>query len=155
MKTIYNEAIAAVEDGAKFRVDFEHRSLKINGKYIIKDGEYEGELGVDPFENMTTILSEIERLYEEYKNSIPSERSQNKIRVYFNALKENEIADEDMMYGEHREVAQIRLELYLLCCIINDTFQWSELPPYCSYYWQSKKDKNLIILRDWIEPKSE
>lgn len=155
MKTIYSEAIAAVEDGARFKVDFEHRNLKINGKYVIKNGEYNGELGIDPFENMTTILSEIERLYEEYKYSIPSERSQSKGRVYFRALKESEIDDEDMMYGEHRDVAQVRLELYILCCIINDTFQWNELPAYCSYYWQSKKDKDLVILRNWVEPKSE
>lgn len=46
MNNIYKESIQAVEDGANFKVDFQSRSLKVNGKYVIRNGEYEGELGV-------------------------------------------------------------------------------------------------------------
>lgn len=46
MNNIYQASIQAVEDGANFRIDFQSRSLKLNGKFIIQDGRYEGELGV-------------------------------------------------------------------------------------------------------------
>lgn len=34
MENIYQEAVRAVEDGARFKVDFQTRSLKIDGKYV-------------------------------------------------------------------------------------------------------------------------
>lgn len=40
MQNIYYEVIEKVQNGAKFQVDFQQRSLKIDGKYIIKNGEY-------------------------------------------------------------------------------------------------------------------
>lgn len=46
MNNIYQEAIQAVEEGAKFKVDFQSRSLKLDGKFIIQNGKYEGDLGV-------------------------------------------------------------------------------------------------------------
>ena len=48
MNNIYQEAVQAVEQGARFSVDFLSRSLKLNGKQIIQDGKYEGNLGVKP-----------------------------------------------------------------------------------------------------------
>ena len=42
MDNIYQESIQAVRDGAKFKIDFPSRSLKLNGKYIIRNVEYEG-----------------------------------------------------------------------------------------------------------------
>ena len=40
MNNIYNESIQAVADGANFKVDFRSRSLKLNGKFVIQNGEY-------------------------------------------------------------------------------------------------------------------
>ena len=37
MQNIYYEVIEKVQNGAKFQVDFQQRSLKIDGKYIIKN----------------------------------------------------------------------------------------------------------------------
>ena len=48
MNTIYPDAVQAVEEGAKFTVDFPSRSLKVDGKQIIQNGNYEGSLGVEP-----------------------------------------------------------------------------------------------------------
>ena len=45
MDNIYQETVRAVENGARFKVDFQTRSLKVNGKYVIRDGSYEGVLG--------------------------------------------------------------------------------------------------------------
>lgn len=46
MENIYQSAIQAVENGAKFQVNFQDRSLKLDGKYIIHNGTFEGDLGV-------------------------------------------------------------------------------------------------------------
>ena len=152
MKTIYQNAVAAVENGARFQVDFKSRSLKIDGKSVISDGNFEGELGVELY-NEAECLSQLETLYSRYKYSIPSERSESKARKYFKSLPESELMDDDMMFGEQRDKAQIELELYLLCQIILG-FQW-DAKTMGTWFWQSKKDKDLVILREWVEPSNK
>ncbi len=146
MTNIYNESIEKVEQGSKFSISFEKRNLKIDGKYIIKDGQFDGSLGVEPTEN---ILTEIEQLYHRYNHSIPSARSDAKRHSYFRALPEHELADEDMLYGEHRETAQIALELYILIAIINKNLVWDEFAKD-KWFWQSPNEPSLIILKQWI-----
>lgn len=146
---IYQEAIQAVEDGANFKIDFQSRSLKLNGKYIIQNGKYEGELGVTCC-NEDEFFVKVEELYHRYKYSVPSERSESKSHQYFIALLERSLNDEDMLYGERRDRAQIELELYVLCQIL-DGFKWNS-EKLGNWFWQSKADKDLVILRNWIEP---
>ena len=67
---------------------------------------------------------QIEELYLRYKHSVPSERSTSRSRNYFPALPEKKLDDEDMLYGERRDKAQIELELYILCQLLNG-FQWN------------------------------
>lgn len=148
MNNIYQEAVQAVADGAKFKVDFQSRSLKLDGKYIIQNGKYEGDLGVlncseDDF------FTNVEELYHCYKHSVPSERSESKSRLYFKALPERELSDDAMMYGERRDKAQIKLELYILCQVLNG-FKWNP-ETMGKWFWQSKVDRDLVILRNWIE----
>ncbi len=152
MENIYQEAISAVEGGANFKVDFASRSLKMDGKYIIKNGEYEGTLGFEPAAE-SEVLAHIEDLYLRYKHSLPSERSESKSRRYFMALPEKKLSDEDMMYGERRDKAQIELELYLLCQIIQG-FNWNA-ETMGNWFWQCSTDKDLVILREWVEPKNQ
>ena len=149
MSNIYENAVRAVEDGAKFTVDFRSRSLKLNGKYLIEDGRYEGELGV-PLCSGEEFLANVEELYYRYKHSVPSERSEGKSRRYFTALSERELDDQAMLYGERRDKAQIELELYVLGQILGG-FAW--VPETMGkWFWQSKTDKDLVILRSWVEP---
>ena len=103
MENIYQETIRDVEDGAKFKIDFQSRSLKLNGKYIIQDGVFEGDLGVEPSIDTDEFLSQVEKLYYRYKNSIPSERSESKSRLYFRALPERKLSDDAMLFGEPRK----------------------------------------------------
>ena len=149
MNDIYQEAVQAVEQGARFSVDFRFRSLKLNGKYVIKDGQYDGELGISacPGEEF---FAEVEELYRRYKHSVPSERSESRSRRYFKALSERELSDEDMLYGWRRDTAQLMLELYFLCQILNG-FTWNS-ETMGHWFWQSKNDKDLVILREWVEP---
>jgi len=149
MSNIFQQAIQAVEHGAKFNVDFASRSLKLNGKYIIQDGMYEGELGVLSC-NFDEFLTRVEELYHCYKHSIPSERSMSKSRRYFMALPETNLDNEAMMFGERRDKAQIELELYILCQILGG-LQW-DAGTMGKWFWQSKNDKDLVILREWVEP---
>lgn len=147
MENIYQNTIRAVEGGANFRIDFETRSLKLKDKFIIKNGEYEGELGIQKCAE-DEFFSKVEELYGRYKHSIPSERSESTSRRYFIALPENELSDEDMLYGCRRDKAQIELELYILCQIING-LKWSDAMG--RWFWQSKEEKELVILRQWVE----
>lgn len=149
MSNINENAVRAVDDGAKFTVDFRSRSLKLNGKYLIEDGRYEGELGV-PLCSGEEFLANVEELYYRYKHSVPSERSEGKSRRYFTALSERELDDQAMLYGERRDKAQIELELYVLGQILGG-FAW--VPETMGkWFWQSKTDKDLVILRSWVEP---
>lgn len=149
MDNIYQEAVQAVEDGAGFSVDFPSRTLKVGGKRIIQDGKYEGSLGVEPCTG-AEFLSRVEELYRAYKHSIPSERSESRPRRYFKALPEKELDDEDMLYGERRDKAQVELELYVLCQILSG-LKWDP-DTLGRWFWQSRQDKDLVILRQWVEP---
>lgn len=148
MDNIYQESVQAARDGAKFKIDFPSRSLKLNGKYIIQNGKYEGELGVSEC-NEDEFLANVEELYHRYKHSVPSERSESKSRRYFMALPERNLSDDAMLYGERRDKAQIELELYILCQIING-LKWDS-ETMGRWFWQSKVDKDLVILRSWVE----
>lgn len=148
MDNIYQKAIQAVRNGAKFRVDFSSRSLKLDGKYIIQDGKYEGELGVTECSEKE-FLTNVEGLYCCYKYSVPSQRSESKSQLYFKALPEKELSDDAMLYGERRDSAQIELELYILCQILGG-LRWNS--EYMGkWFWQSGVDKDLVILKNWIE----
>ena len=45
MSNIYQAAVQAVEEGAKFSIDFASRSFKLGGKPVIRNGQYEGRVG--------------------------------------------------------------------------------------------------------------
>lgn len=148
-KNIYQEAVRAVEEGAGFKVDLQRRNLKIDGRHVIRDGQYEGTLGVE-FRSAEEFLADVEELYRHYKHSIPSERSLGKSRLYFRALPEKDLDDGAMLYGQRRDKAQIALELYVLCGIIAG-FGWDP-ETMGRWFWQSRNDKDLVILREWVEP---
>lgn len=148
MDTIYQQAIEAVRNGARFKVDFPSRSLRLDGRYVIRDGRFEGELGIPPC-GTGEFLWDMEVLYCRYKHSVPSERSECKARQYFKALPEKQLDDGDMLYGESRDVAQITLELYLLGWIILGP-GW-DTETMGRWFYQGKRDKDLVILRDWVE----
>lgn len=149
MENIWNEAQEKVHNGSSFRINLEKRDLVIDGKYIIKEGQYEGSLGYDTNFPVNDLLVMAEGFYWQYRHSIPSARSEARCRRYFRALPEHELSEDDMLYGENRELAQLRLELYLLIAILNSDLIWDEFAKGY-WFWQSDKYKSLIILRQWI-----
>lgn len=147
MENLFDKAFFAVVEGAKFHVDFESRSLKVNGEYLVKDGITEYKLGT--LSDEKTFLMNVEDNYRLYKHSVPSERSESKSRKYFSALPERELSDDDMMYGIPRDVAQAQLEIYILHQILLG-IKWEEY--WGKWFWQSPNDSDLVLLRKWFEP---
>ena len=147
-ESIWKYANEAVENGASFEVDFESKSLKINKKYVIKNGECERELGFEKGIEMNEIIEMIEALYQTYKYSVPSEREDSKRHHYFKALKAEDLTDGQMCTNQMRSITRLQLELYILIQIINSNFVWTD--DLGKWFWQSKNDKDLIILKSWV-----
>lgn len=158
MKRIIEDTGDLVFNGAKFYIDLEKRSLSVNGQYFIKDGKIQlkhADLGCWHKEDWPEekLFWALELRYRDYKHSVPSERSESHRRSYFKALPEKELSDEDMLYGESREFARYELESFLLAMIMCGAFKWKE--EWGSWFWQSPKDPDFVILRKWIEPAEE
>ena len=151
--TIYEELIRRVSDGESFYINFKNRAMKIGKKFIIADGVYDTERKLIDYNctDMKEILREIEKLYENYKYSLPSERSDSKRRKYFKALSIEELPDDKLTTAKRREVARAKLEGFILCTVLSDKFKWTE--DMGSWFWQSKNDSDLVILRNWVENK--
>ena len=143
----YDEIINAVENGAKFTINFQKRTCRVNGKIVMSEEDKPKDT---PYLTHAVVLFAIEQRYKAYKHSVPSERSESHRRYYFKALPEKELSDEDMMYGERREVARCKLELYILIQLLRGNLAWENR--WGRWFWKSENDKDLIILRDWIEP---
>ena len=156
--TIYRELVERVSNGETFHIDFEKRTMKVGKEFLIKDGEYDTSrelfYGDDDRITLDLILWNIGVLYFVYKRSLPSERSDKKRRTYFKALSMDELTDSQLMQAERREVAQAELEGYILCTILENKFVWEE-DQLGKWFWQSKGDSDLVILRKWIERKGE
>lgn len=145
------ELIERVDNGERFHIDFEKRNMKVGKTYLIKDGEYDTSRELIQFEEgFEFMMKTIYQLYLGYKYSMPSERSENKRKKYFKALSIEELSDIDLALGKSREVAQAELEGFILCMILTGMFKWNE-ERLGKWFWQSKGDPDLIILKKWIE----
>lgn len=148
MTDLFKETRQKVCDGARFSINFENRSMKINGKYVIKDGKAECEIP-----SIVKDIAELTKFYDRFYNSVPSERSDNKRKTYFRALSEKDLSDDDMMYGERRETAQFELEYALLSAIINEDLKWEHFQndnPKANWFWQSTSHPSFVIFKKWI-----
>ena len=155
--SIYLELIERVSDGESFHIDFEKRNMKVGRDYLIKDGEFDESKELFPklYEpyDLYSALHMIRELYRNYKYSLPSERSDNKRKKYFKALPMEEITDEQLMVAERREIAQASLEGLVLCLIVSEQLVWDENVMQGKWFYQSKSDPDLVLLRSWVEGK--
>ena len=157
--SIQRELIERVSGGEHFHIDFEKRNMKVGNDYLIKDGKFDESrkllYSADSYElqNLHGILRKLEQLYERYKYSLPSERSDSKRRKYFKALPMEEITDEQLMVAERRETSRAALEGFVLCMIVSGQLVWDEDVMQGKWFWQSKADPDLVVLRSWVEGK--
>ena len=158
----YTNTIKSVAHGSTFTINLNEKNLRVNGKYIIKNGQFcpkkDGTPSVfsgspaEIFSDKTTedIRSDIRTLYDEYKYSRPTERSGRKQRTAFRALYYDELPDE-ALYGEPRDVAQCALELYILLLAMSKRVEWSEFATNPKHhFYKDEIDGDLIILKDWF-----
>ena len=154
--SIYLELIERVDNGETFHVDFEKRSMKVGKDYLIKNGEYDADrtlfpkLYDEPYD-LHSVLHQIRELYRNYKYSLPSERSDSKRKKYFKALSVDELTDEQLMCARKRETTQAALEGFILCSVLAGHLVWDENIMTGTWFWQSKSDADLVLLRKWIE----
>ena len=129
--------------------------MKVGKEYLIKNGEYDTsrevfDMGHREIYDLYSVLHMLRMLYQNYKYSLPSERSDSKRKKYFKALPIEEIPDDKLFIAERRESAQARLEGFILCAIITGQFKWDE-EIMGKWFYQSENDPDLVILRSWIE----
>lgn len=156
---IYQKLIERVSNGDTFHIDFEKRTMKVGKEYLIEpDKEYTseelfGKLYDKPY-SLQVVLHMIIELYRNYKHSLPSERSDSKRKKYFKALSVDELTDEQLMCSQKREAAQAALEGFILCSVIAGHLYWDEEIMEGKWFWQSRSDSDLVILRSWVENKN-
>ena len=152
--SIYLELLERVSNGESFHINFEKRNMKVGNDYLIKESEFdESKELISGSYDIKTTLNMIEELYKGYKYSLPSERSDNKRRKYFKALPMEEITDEQLMTAERREFSQAVLEGFVLCMIVSGQLVWDEKVMQGKWFYQSKSDPDLVLLRTWVEGK--
>lgn len=151
--TIYDELVRRVSDGESFYINFKNRAMKIGKKFIIADGVYDAERQLINYDyaDIQDVLRKIESLYADYKYSLPSERSDSKYRKYFKALSMGELPDDKLLTAQRREVTRAKLEGFILCLILSGKFHWTK--EMGSWFWVSRTDPDLVILKSWIENK--
>ncbi len=140
--SIYEQYLYGVEEGKPHRISFEKNEMRLGHSYLIRDGTYDGELH-DTLPTMTQdeVMTEIERLYADYKRSLPNKKSRDH---YFKALDVDDLSDADMVTGELRYMAEAKLEAFVLCAKLLGKISFS------GWFWKSKADKDLVILKSWI-----
>ena len=148
--SILLELIQRVDSGESFYINFEKRTMKVGNDYLIKDGEYDSAKRLTGSMSMDDILRTIVDLYHEYKYSLPSARSESQRCKYFKALPMEKLDDFHLFNPIRREPAQARLEGFILCMILNGSFIWDE-DKLGKWFWLSKDEPDLVILRKWIE----
>lgn len=147
---IFLKGLEQVENGERFHIDFEQRTMKIGQTKLIDNGEYDTTQALydQKFDN-SRMLDKIRELYIAYKFSLPSERSDKKRKIYFKALPIDELTDEQLVCGVRREIAQYMLEAFILCTIINGDFVWDD-EIHGKWFYQDKHEQDLVIFKKWI-----
>lgn len=140
----------AAEEERKVRIEIIGRTLTVDNNVIIDKGIYRGELGL-PVVATKVALEMIEDAYIKYKSSMPNEETNITCRSsLFKALPSQKLSDEDLISSEYRSIARIRLELTVLIMILNKSIDWDSEQLAGKWFWQSSKEKNLVLLKEWI-----
>lgn len=150
MKTLYEEVIEQVSKGVRCSVDFKKRTIRLNGK-LIKTAKRES--GIEKCENLDDWLDKVEDLYDEYKYSKPTQQSMERERKSkFHALSVsqlvNAIGHDALSNPIQRNVAQAKLEVFIVLSLIDRTFNPDEL--FAKDWFYQGADKSLIIRKDWF-----
>jgi hypothetical protein len=139
--SIYSELLERVERGAKFKIDLVQKTLKIDGKEIVLEGNLIDGTDVNSCNPWDTL----ETLYFNYKRSVPSSHH-NGNKPYFKACSVEDLNDDEIAFNEPRNQAQFALEAYVLLAGLSNWFDWKNDK---HWFWQSKMFPELVCLREW------
>lgn len=135
----FEEIFEEIRDGAKWKIDFSTRSFIVNGEKLIDNGEH---IGVQQYD-FDVAMADMN--FVAFQHSIPGKNDAT--NAYFKGQSYDQLSDLDRLIGEPRELRRLRLEFVVLECLINGAITI----PDGQWFWQSKNNKDFIILRSWIE----
>lgn len=151
---MYSELFEKIESGIRWSINLEKRNLRVGNKKYISNGVLaDGIVMPNTGMSLNDILCQIKILYQSYKTSMPSTRSEKHTRPYFKALSMNDTDTNgifDFVIGANRELARFKLEGFILQTIITGEFKWDE-HEMGKWFWRNQDDKDLVILREWID----
>jgi hypothetical protein len=139
--SLYSELLDRVSRGAKYRIDLIQKTLKIDGKDIMLEGNLIDENDVGnghPWDILET-------LYLSYKRSVPSAKYNGK--SYFKADSVEDLDDDEIAFNEPRELAQFALECYVLFASVSGKLKWMFDP---HWFYQSPVFPECVVLREWV-----
>lgn len=157
--SIYKTLLDSADDERKFYINLNTKTLKIGRKFYIKEGkikvdeeliedtdlcnilDYFGEANIK--DNPYKVIS---ILYQEFKHSVPREHWTDK--SYFKALDADELTLDELAFNFSRHFAQAMLEGYILLASMKGWLKWENEK---NWFWQDKDEKELVILKEWIE----
>ena len=146
--TIYESLIDRVKDGEDFYVNFKKGLVRVGSVSVIENNKpFDTETPLLNDDMTNNITDQLEKLYEDYKYSVASAASEHK-SSYFSAIPDGELDEFHFLTGLPRLVAQARLEIYVACLKAMGLFK---LDFGTGWFWQSPNDKDLVILRKWVE----
>ena len=137
-----------VLQGEPFKIDLARRNMYVGEHTVVKEGKFFGK--IEDLDVGQGVLETIENLYWIYKRSVPGERSNRKEKsvTQFRALPFDELSDDDVLYGARREEAQYDLEAFTLFTILSGQLKWND--EWGTWYWKSEKDRDLVLLKNWM-----
>lgn len=145
--TVWDMAVDAVTNhGTSFRVDIIGRNFTLGKRKVIENGVWQGDLGIDESMSVDDVLMRIEDLYADYYVSMESKRSHRSLFGHSTERKTRE----DFMFAEYTNVAQLKLELFVLLSVLSGVLVWTEERFGKKWYWQSERYPSLVINKSWI-----
>ncbi len=140
---IYEMALNAAKEGKKVTVDLKEKTLKVGKVVLIEKGVAKKDSLLIDLDIATSPWEDVEILYANYKRSMPSAKE---INSYFTAVSVDELSLEEMVHGEKRGVARVRLEAYILCAALAGFLKWKNEK---HWFWKGP-DEDLVVLKEWV-----
>lgn len=141
--SIYSDLLSAVEYGSKFKINLVKKTLMIDGKDIIIEGNLIDNKDFQVNERNPWDI--VESLYALYKRSAPTAHH-NGNKPYFKADSVEDLTDNEIAFNFDRNLCQAALEGYILLASLSGWLVWQN---DSHWFWQGT-DKELVVLKEWI-----
>jgi hypothetical protein len=140
--SVYSELLDRVSKGSKFNINLVQKTLKIDGKEVVLEGNLIDRNDVNLSFDCWEVL---EMLYSQYKRSVPSERHLGS-KPYFKADSVEDLTDSEIAFNASRNYCQAQLEGYVLLAALNGWLEWKNE----KHWFYQAHDKDLVVLKEWI-----